>query len=143
MGGFIKVLAIGTLLLLLVSAGFYLAGWTTVATALATVTVMLWVLLILAAVWTAGSWWTAKTMERGADIALRAQQINDSWDARKTQAFGSVFSAGVKVARDNRPAGLPGDLPSLPLLPDQADDWLPPLESFNVDADYSEIEELE
>ena len=73
-----------------------------------------------------GGYWTRRTMADGAEIALRAQQVNDEWDARKTAALASLMRQGATIGRQS--PLLPG-LPGLP-LPGQADTFLPPLAEF-------------
>lgn len=136
----LKGLGIASAALLFAAGLLSLLGETTAAVAVASITAMLWILLVLVAVWGAGSWWTVRTMQAGADIALRAQQINDQWDTRKTSALAGVFNSGVKAAQQHQPASLPGDMPRL--MP-PLEEWLPPLESFSIDGDYSAVEDDE
>jgi hypothetical protein len=56
-----------------------------------------------------GGIWTTRTMRAGADIALRAQQVNDEWDAKKTAAFAGLMREGAVIGRQ-----APGALPALP-----------------------------
>jgi hypothetical protein len=81
-----------------------------------------------------GGVWTTRTMRAGADIALKAQEVNDEWDAKKTAAFAGLMREGASVARQ-----LPGALPALPMpgqVPGQAGladgtMFLPPLAEFS------------
>lgn len=88
----------------------------------------LWLMLVIILVWMASSWWTAQTMERGAEIALRAQEINDTWDAKKTASIAQLVREGIRVGRSNsqhRPPALP--------LPSQEVGWLPELSTFETE----------
>lgn len=68
---------------------------------------------------------TIETMESGAEIALRAQQINDTWDAKKTASAVTAIREGVKLGAATRSIPRPNEVPALP-LPSQAGDWIPP-----------------
>lgn len=48
-----------------------------------------------------GSKRTKELIELGADIVLRGQQINDTWDARKMQALGQFGREVIKVKQDS------------------------------------------
>ena len=100
-----------------------------------------WMILIVVSVWAAASWWTAQIMERGAEIALRAQQANDAWDTRKSASLVQVMKAGMEAGRLNSSS----NRPALP-LPSQESGWLPRLSSFDRPAldinDDNQIEEL-
>ena len=77
---------------------------------------------------TVGAHYSRHTMEKGADIALRAQETNDRWDERKTAAFGKIMIEGARIGRSTQPT----DFPPLP-LPSQAIDWLPPIATLPTD----------
>lgn len=72
-----------------------------------------------------GGIWTTRTMRAGADIALRAQQVNDEWDAKKTAAFAGLMREGATIGRQG-----PGALPALPMLGQGNTLSLPPLAEF-------------
>ena len=72
-----------------------------------------------------GGYWTRRAMADGAQIALKAQAVNDTWDAKKTAAFAGLMREGAAIGRQ-----APGNLPALPALPGQADAYLPPLVEF-------------
>ncbi len=57
-----------------------------------------------------GGWLYRDAMHRGADITLRAQQINDTWDARKMAALAQFGRDSIKV-------GQSGVTPSYPAFP--------------------------
>jgi hypothetical protein len=79
-----------------------------------------------------GGTWTRRTMQAGAEIALKAQQVNDEWDARKTAAFAALMRQGVTIGRQTpeQPAlPLPGQLPGQ-LGPAGETIFLPPLAEF-------------
>jgi hypothetical protein len=72
-----------------------------------------------------GGYWTRRAMADGAQIALKAQAVNDTWDAKKTAAFAGLMREGAAIGRQS-----PGGLPALPALPGQTDTYLPPLVEF-------------
>lgn len=128
LGGIICLTMVGVMILWLVQYP--------VATAVVvTLTVGVILLLVIALVWSAASWWTARTMERGAGIALRAQQANDAWDAHKTTALTQLTTALIQLMRESMKVGRldsgSSGTPSLP-LPSQEIGWLPALSSFNT-----------
>ena len=85
-----------------------------------------------------GGYWTRRAMADGAQIALKAQAVNDTWDARKTAAFAGLMREGASIGRQ-----APGNLPALPTLPGQGDYLsLPPLAEFN-EARYRVIDNVE
>jgi hypothetical protein len=77
-----------------------------------------------------GGTWTRRTMQAGAEIALKAQQVNDEWDARKTVALGAVMRQGATLGRQLPGAGQP----ALPfpgqIAPAGETMFLPPLSEF-------------
>ena len=76
-----------------------------------------------------GAYYSRDTMERGADVALRAQETNDRWDERKSATMGKLIVEGARIgARTTGPA----DTPPLP-LPSQGLDWLPPVAILDPD----------
>jgi hypothetical protein len=81
------------------------------------------------------AWWTRQTMRDGADIALKAQNTNDAWDARKTAALGALMREGAKIWQK-----VASDSPPLLPMPSQGD-WLPDLVEFSLtDDDMMEAE---
>jgi len=74
-----------------------------------------------------GGIWTARTMQAGAGVALKAQQVNDEWDARKTVAFAGLVREGAVIGRQATmlPPGAPAPLPG-----QGAQMILPPLAEF-------------
>jgi hypothetical protein len=97
-----------------------------------TATVLLWLALIVVATVAVTAWWTRQTMRDGADIALKAQQINDAWDTRKTAALGALMREGAKIGRQVIIGR--ANPPALP-MPDQGGDWLPDLVEFSLSDD--------
>jgi hypothetical protein len=77
---------------------------------------------------------TIETMRLGAEIALRAQQINDSWDAKKTASMTQLVREGIRLGVSNS-ARLPGA--ALP-LPGQVSDWLMLPSETPLDVEFSE-----
>ena len=78
---------------------------------------------------TVGAHYSRHTMEKGADIALRAQETNDRWDERKSATMGKLIVEGARLGARN--IG-PADTPPLP-LPSQGLDWLPPVAILDPD----------
>ena len=120
-------LIIFTAVVSLVTIGLYLIGHYVIAAAVGTATGALYVLLIVLITAHVTRKNTIETMESGAEIALRAQQINDTWDAKKTASAVTAIREGVKLGAATLPR--PNQVPALP-LPSQAGDWIPPLESM-------------
>jgi hypothetical protein len=85
----------------------------------------------LVAAFLVGVSWSRETMRDGADIALKAQQVNDAWDARKTVALAALMREGARIGRQI--VGKTG-VPALP-MPDQGGDWLPDLVEFSLSDD--------
>jgi hypothetical protein len=79
-----------------------------------------------------GVMWNRQAMRDGADIALKAQQINDAWDTRKTAALGALMREGAKIGRQVIIGR--ANPPALP-MPDQGGDWLPDLVEFSLSDD--------
>jgi HAMP domain-containing protein len=94
---------LGTVLL----AGlFYLGGfWLAVGLATLATTVIIFAAFAL------GSWWTAKTMVAGAQIAIRSAGQNDAHDAMKIKALAALAQETMKVRNQPSPAT------GYPLLP--------------------------
>ena len=116
----------------------YLAEHPKTAIALGVAGVLVLIGLALLAGVLIGGAWTRRTMQDGAAIALRAQQVNDEWDAKKTAAFAGLMREGANIGRQ-----APGSLPALPTLPGQGDYLnLPPLAEFN-EARYRVIDNEE
>lgn len=70
------------------------------------------VVLIVLTIFFAGVYAARDMMQRGADIVLRGQQINDQWDAAKMQALGMFGREIVKVKTESLQAGQ--QYPALP-----------------------------
>lgn len=128
LGGIIGLTIVGVTIL-------WLAQYPVATAVVVTLIVGLILLLVMALVWSAASWWTARTMERGAGIALRAQQANDAWDARNTTSFTQLTTALIQLMRESMKVGRldssSSGMPALP-LPSQEIGWLPALSSFNT-----------
>ncbi len=71
-----------------------------------------------------GGLWTRRAMADGATIALRVQEANDTWDAKKTAAFASLMREGASIGRQGTA------LPALPLPGAIETLTLPPLAEF-------------
>lgn len=128
LGGIICLTIVGVMIL-------WLAQYPVATAVVVTLIVGLILLLVIALVWSAASWWTARTMERGAGIVLRAQQANDAWDARKTSSLTQLTTALIQLMRESIKMGRLDSSssrpPALP-LPSQETGWLPALSSFNM-----------
>lgn len=143
LGGIIGLTIVGVTIL-------WLAQYPVATAVVVTLIVGLILLLVMVLVWSAASWWTARTMERGAGIALRAQQANDAWDAHKTTSLTQLTTAMIQLMRESMKVGRLDSSrsgpPTLP-LPSQETDWLPALSSFNTPLnrriDESEADEME
>lgn len=126
----------------------WLAQYPVATAVVVTLIVGLILLLVMVLVWSAASWWTARTMERGAGIVLRAQQANDGWDERKTTSLTQLTTVLIQLMRESMKVGRleSSSPPSLP-LPSQEIGWLPALSSFNTPLnrldDESEADEME
>ncbi len=108
-----KKLTVGFGVILIAAAALILPGWVeehpTAAAVLGVSAVLVIIGLALVVGVFIGGIWTTRTMGAGADIALRAQQVNDEWDAKKTAAFAGLMREGATVARQTT-----GALPALP-----------------------------
>lgn len=143
LGGIICLTIVGVTIL-------WLAQYPVATAVVVTLILGLILLLVMALVWSAASWWTARTMERGAGIALRAQQANDAWDEHKTTALTQLTTALIQLMRESMKVGRLDNSsngpPTLP-LPSQEIGWLPALSSFNTSLkrmdDESEADEME
>jgi hypothetical protein len=130
------MLAIFTGLATLIAVGLYLIGYYVFAAIIGTAVSALYALLIVLITAHVTRRNTIETMERGAEIALKAQQINDTWDAKKTASAVTAVREGVKLGVST--SSRPPNVPALP-LPSQAGDWIPPLESMpTLDASFFE-----
>jgi hypothetical protein len=129
MGRILGFLGATTVIVIITAVILRLGQYPVAAAIFWTVIAAVWLILIIAAVWVISSWWTARTMERGAGIALRAQQTNDAWDARKTDALAQLMKEGIKAGQWG--SSRRGPSPTLP-LPSQEAGWLPALSSFNT-----------
>ena len=123
-----RILKVGGALVL-AGAGAY-GVMAVVQWVLATPTVQVALALIaafvtLALAFAAGQWWTARTMQAGAQIALQAQNVNDAWDARKTAAFATLARAMLSLGQQ---AG--STTPALPMPQQAGGEWLPQLSEF-------------
>lgn len=118
-----------TAVMSLVAVGLYLIGYYVIAAVAGTAIAALYILLIVVITAYVTRKNTIETMESGAEIALRAQQINDTWDAKKTASAVTAIREGVKLGAATRSIPRPNEVPALP-LPSQAGDWIPPLESM-------------
>ena len=67
------------------------------------------------------AWWTRRTMQAGADIALKAQHTNDQWDARKMAALAQLLREGAIMGRQLQARR---ETPELPWAQAECD-WLP------------------
>lgn len=112
----------------------WLAGFPVLAAVLATAVAALGLLIIVLVTAYVTRRNTIETLQLGADIALKAQHINDTWDAKKTKALADVMREGARMGRNN--IGVE-PLPALP-LPSQSDDWLPDM----IDLTQDDFEEL-
>ena len=71
------------ILLTTVTILLYLLKYYVIAAIVGTTAALAIVGMALALTWFIASHWTIKTMSAGAEIALRSQEINDQWDAKK------------------------------------------------------------
>lgn len=104
-----------TIIATIATVGLLLIGYPTIAAIIGTSTVALWLFLFAISIVSITAWWTRQTMTEGANIALRAQTVNDAWDAQKTSAFANLAKTMLRL-NDQRPA-----------LPMPQQDWLPQL----------------
>ena len=126
-GNPIWVLLIFTAIATLLSIFLALRGHKTAAAIIATATFFLWLSLIVVTTAVIVSWWSAKLMERGAQIALTAQVSDDKRDV-------AMIGALSKLAewREARPDQL-----ALP-LPSEPQEYLPRLTEF-TEGDFEEM----
>jgi len=127
----IKIIIIG-LMVISVAIGMmafivWLANHPIAAAILGTLTGSLVIMIIVVATIGITTWWTRQTMKDGAQIALTAQHVNDTWDAQKTKAFAQL--AGTMYTHSSR-ALAQQDMPALP-MPTQDGNWLPMLQEFS------------
>jgi hypothetical protein len=81
-----------------------------------------------------GGVWTARTMQAGAQLAIKAQEVNDEWDAKKTAAFAGLMREGATIGRQ-----APGALPALPMGQGEVFS-LPPLAEFGTRREWDVID---
>ena len=131
-----KFVAAGLALIGLALA-FVVPGWLAdhpdVTLALLIAGVLVFVGLALAAGVAIGGYWTRSTMQAGAQIALTAQNINDTWDAKKTAAMAGLVREGATIGRQMSGGNT---LPALPMPGQEV--WLPALNEFKVDIEDGE-----
>jgi hypothetical protein len=121
-----------TLAATIATAVLWLLGSHVSAAIIGAAMTFLWLALIVVATVAVTAWWTRQTMRDGADIALKAQQINDQWDTRKTAALGALMREGARIGW--QAIGGRANPPALP-MPDQGGDWLPDLVEFSLSDD--------
>jgi len=107
----------------LVTIGLALAGHETAAAIIGTATFFLWLSIVIVTTAVVVSWWSAKLMERGAQIALVAQTSDDKRDVAMINAV-SKLSSWWKESQPDRLA--------LPLPSQEAERWLPEVTAFDV-----------
>jgi hypothetical protein len=120
-----------TLFSTLTTGALWLLEYWIMAVALASATIALWVLFIILVTVAITAWWTRQTMRDGAELALRAQDINDRWDTAKIRDLAALVREGAKIGRMG--AGQNSNDP-LPLMTDPDDTWLPHLVEFETPA---------
>ena len=130
-------LAVFTGLITLVVIGLWVLGYTIAAAIVGTATGALYLLLVVMTTAYVARRNTIETMRLGAEIALKAQQINDQWDARKTAAMTSLVREGMRLGSSPR---LPVGPPPLP-LPGQVSDWLMLPDETPMDIEFAESDE--
>lgn len=143
-GPLVNFIILVVVLATLMTIALFLFDRILTAAIIGTAVVALLLLLVVLATAQISRRQTIETMQIGADIALRAQETNDTWDARKTKAIGDVMKEGIRFSRDQaRQRGIrPGSQPLPPLLPPSQDTaWLP--EITHYDDEIIEIEEPE
>lgn len=114
----------------LLSIGLALWGHETAAAIIATATFFLWLSLLVVTTAVVVSWWSARLMERGAEIALSAQVSDDKRDVAMIKGITTLTQM---VARQTQ-----SELPALP-LPSKPQDYLPQLTEF-TEADFEEMD---
>jgi len=114
----IGLTAVATLL----TIGLALFGHTTAAAIIGTATFFLWLSIVIVTTAVVVSWWSARLMERGAQIALVAQTSDDKRDVAMIGALSKL--AEWREARPDRLA--------LPLPSQEAERWLPEVTAFDV-----------
>ncbi len=111
-----------------IAAALIVPGWLeehpTAAWVLAAAGVLTFIGLALLLGVVIGGLWTRRAMADGAQMALRAQAVNDAWDAKKTAAFASLMREGASIGRQGTA------LPALPLPGAIETLTLPPLAEF-------------
>lgn len=110
-----------TVLITFVVIALWVLGYTIASAILGTATGALYLLLIVLATSHITRRNTIETMQAGAEIALRAEQINDSSDAKKTQAMATLFREAARLGASNAPR-LSGGAPPFDLPP--VENWL-------------------
>lgn len=125
-------LAMFTGLISLVVIVLWALGYYVAAAILGTATGALYLLLIVLVTSYVTRRQTIETMQAGAEIALKAQQVNDAWDAKKTAAYTGLVREGLRLGASN---ARPGPSP----LPLPVSDWLEL--PAPVDVDFLEDEQ--
>lgn len=97
-----------------------------------TTTVLLWLIVVIVATVGITTWWTRQTMQQGAELVLRAQDINDRWDASKIGSLAGLMREGAKMARFNGARPEDKALPPMVLSGQSDHTWLPELVEFNT-----------
>lgn len=119
----ITLLFTGLLVGLFYLGGFWLAvGLATLATT-----------AIIFSAFALGSMWTARTMQAGANIAIKAQAVNDQYDAIKAKSFADFGREIARLKQDS-----PQAAPQYPALPPA---WVDG--SFSIAGLDAEREEVE
>jgi hypothetical protein len=117
--------------LLALGVGIILAWWLFESPFAQIALLMTFLFAALVIAFLIGVSWSRETMRDGADIALKAQQVNDAWDTRKTVALAALMREGARIGRQVMSKT---GVPALP-MPDQGGDWLPDLVEFSLPDD--------
>lgn len=105
--------------LALVAVALWLTGHEVVAAFVFSLFISIGLLLLLLIGLTTGVWLADRMYQAGAMLVIKAQDINDRWDAQKTTAFANLARTIFSVSRPSQSSQQP--LP--PLL--EAGTWMP------------------
>ena len=115
------VLCFGLTLTLGPTLIFLLLGDKVLAAICATLSVIFLLSASHIAAFTAGARYTRGSMQVGAAIALKAQELDDTWDERQMNTLAKVFSQGANMGRVTT---APEPVVPLP-MPSQDFNWMP------------------
>lgn len=111
-----------TVVVILATVGLWYFGYQVAAAILGSFTVFSFLALFGVSCIAGAAWFVRNTYQAGAEIALRAQNFNDQWDAKKTAAFAALAKTMWNMSRP------PSQQEPLRPLLEEAESFLPDLD---------------